>query len=167
MDLDQLRTILTTPDNVPIVLLLLVAPFYTWYGLRQALANDRLIAQLEADPEMAKSLRRKTQAWRPEWAREVHVWPYLLRIEFLAAIIVTIIINGVVDRLERAAGRAGQPYANHEPVESALVLPGLAGNAGILRPLDRQRGDAYLDHPGPDGDSLYRRQPSGQRLLHL
>ena len=92
MDLDQLRTILTTPDNVPIVLLLLVAPFYTWYGLRQALANDRLIAQLEADPEMAKSLHRKTQAWRPEWAREVHVWPYLLRIEFLAAIIVTIIL---------------------------------------------------------------------------
>src|ERR1035438_2595699 len=75
MDLDQLRTILTTPDNVPIVLLLLVAPFYTWYGLRQALANDRLIAQLEADPEMAKSHHRKTQAWRPEWAREVHVWP--------------------------------------------------------------------------------------------
>src|ERR1035441_831628 len=92
MDLDQLRTILTTPDNVPIVLLLLVAPFYTWYGLRQALANDRLIAQLEADPEMAKSLHRKTQAWRPEWAREVHVWPYLLRIEFLAPIIVTIIL---------------------------------------------------------------------------
>ena len=92
MDLDQLWTILTTPDNVPIVLLLLVVPFYAWYGLRQAFANDRLIAQLEADPEMAKTHHRKTQPWRPEWAREVHVWPYLLRIEFLAAIIVTVLL---------------------------------------------------------------------------
>src|SRR5450759_2056441 len=92
MDLHQLWTILSTPDNVPIVLLLFVVPFYTWYGLRQAFANDRLIAQLEANPEMAKTHHRKTQPWRPEWAREVHVWPYLLRIEFLAAIILTIIL---------------------------------------------------------------------------
>ena len=32
MDLHQLWTILSTPDNVPIVLLLFVVPFYTWYG---------------------------------------------------------------------------------------------------------------------------------------
>ena len=92
MDLHQLWTILSTPDNVPIVLLLFVVPFYTWYGLRQSFANDRLIAQLEANPEMAKTHHRKTQPWRPEWTREVHVWPFLLRIEFLAAIIVTIIL---------------------------------------------------------------------------
>ena len=92
MDFHQLWTIVSTPDNVPIVLLLFVVPFYTWYGLRQSFANDRLIAQLEADPEMAKTHHRKTQPWRPEWAREVHVWPYLLRIEFLAAIIVTVIL---------------------------------------------------------------------------
>ena len=92
MDLHQLWTILSTPDNVPIVLLLFVVPFYTWYGLRQAFANDRLIAQLEADPEMAKTHHRKTQPWKPGWASEVHVWPYLLRIEFLAAIIVTVIL---------------------------------------------------------------------------
>src|SRR6476646_167743 len=92
MDLHQLWTILSTADNVPIVLLLIVVPFYTWYGLRQSFANDRLIAQLEANPEMAKTHHRKTQPWRPEWTREVHVWPFLLRIEFLAAIIVTIIL---------------------------------------------------------------------------
>ena len=92
MDLHQLWTIVSTPDNVPIVLLLFVVPFYTWYGLRQAFANDRLIAQLEADPAMAKTHHRKTQPYRPGWAKEVHVWPYLLRIEFLAAIIVTVIL---------------------------------------------------------------------------
>jgi hypothetical protein len=92
MDFHQLWTILSTPDNVPITMLLLVVPFYTWYGLRQAFANDRLIAQLEADPQMAKTHHRKTQPWRPGWTREVHVWPFLLRIEFLAAIIVTFIL---------------------------------------------------------------------------
>ena len=58
MDLHQLWTILSTPDNVPIIVLLFVVPFYTWYALRQAFANDRLIAQLEADPEMAKTHHR-------------------------------------------------------------------------------------------------------------
>jgi hypothetical protein len=92
MDLHQLWTILSTPDNVPIVLLLFLVPFYTWYGMRQAFANDRLIAQLEADPALAKTHHRKTQPWRPGWAKEIHVWPFLLRIEFLAAIIVTLIL---------------------------------------------------------------------------
>jgi hypothetical protein len=92
MDLHQLWTIISTPDNVPIVLLMIVVPFYTWYGMRQAFANDRLIAQLEADPAMAKTHHRKTQPFKSGWARDVHVWPYLLRIEFLAAIIVSIIL---------------------------------------------------------------------------
>jgi len=92
MDWHQLWTILATPDNVPITLLLFVMPFYTWYGLRQSFANDRLIEQLEKDPQMAKTHHRKTQPWKPSWAREVHVWPFLLRIEFLAAIIVTVIL---------------------------------------------------------------------------
>jgi len=90
MDLHQLWTIISLPDNVPIVLLMFVVPFYTWYGLRQAFANDRLIGELEANPALAKTHHRKTQPWKPGWAREVHVWPYLLRIEFLAAIIVTL-----------------------------------------------------------------------------
>jgi len=92
MDLHQLWTIVSLPDNVPIVLLMIVVPFYTWYGLRQAFANDRLIVQLEGDAALAKTHHRKTQPWKPGWAREVHVWPFLLRIEFLAAIIVTLLL---------------------------------------------------------------------------
>jgi hypothetical protein len=92
MDLHQLWTIVSLPDNVPIVLLMIVVPFYTWYGLRQAFANDKLIAELEANPAMAKTHHRKTQPWKPGWAKEVHVWPFLLRIEFLATIIVTLLL---------------------------------------------------------------------------
>src|SRR5579864_4844882 len=92
MDLHQLWTIISLPDNVPIVLLMIVVPFYTWYGMRQAFANDQLITELEGNPALAKTHHRKTQPWKPGWAKEVHVWPYLLRIEFLAAIIVTLIL---------------------------------------------------------------------------
>ncbi len=92
MDFHQLWTILSAPDNIAIVVLLLAVPFYAWYGLRQAFANDRLIARLEADPELAKTHHRKTQPYQPGWDKEVHVWPYLLRIEFLAAIIVTVLL---------------------------------------------------------------------------
>src|SRR5579863_8933593 len=92
MDLHQLWTIVSLPDNVPIVLLMIVVPFYTWYALRQAFANDRLIAELEGNPALAKTHHRKTQPWKPGWAKEVHVWPFLLRIEFLAAIIVTLLL---------------------------------------------------------------------------
>jgi Cytochrome b(C-terminal)/b6/petD len=92
MDWHQLWEITSAPDNVPITSLLFLVPFFVWYGLRQSFANDRLIAQLEADPAMAKTHHRKTQPWRPEWVKEVHVWPFLLRVEFLAAVIVTIIL---------------------------------------------------------------------------
>ena len=92
MDWHQIWEITSAPDNVPIVAMLFLVPFYTWYGLRQARANDRLLDQLEADPQMAKTHHRKTLPWRPGWAKELHVWPYLLRIEFLTAIIVTAIL---------------------------------------------------------------------------
>src|SRR5687768_18509525 len=88
-DWHQLWKISSAPDNVPIVAMLFLVPFFTWMGIRQANANDRLINTLETDPKLAKSHHRKTEPWRPGWARELHVWPYLVRIEFLAAVIVT------------------------------------------------------------------------------
>src|SRR6266568_2774056 len=75
MDWHQLWTIASAPDNIPIVAMLFLAPFFTWLGIKQSRANDRL-----------------TEPWRPGWAKELHVWPYLVRIEFLAAVIVTVIL---------------------------------------------------------------------------
>ena len=92
MDWHQLWEITSAPDNVPIVALVFLVPFYMWYWLRQALANDRLIAQLETDPALAKTHHRKTYPFQPGWSKEVQVWPYLLRMEFLATIIVTVIL---------------------------------------------------------------------------
>jgi len=91
-DWGQLWKISSAPDNIPIVAMIPLVIFFTWLGLRQSKANDRLVRDLEGDPALAKTHHRKTQPWRPGWARELHVWPYLVRIEFLSAIIVTVIL---------------------------------------------------------------------------
>ena len=91
-DWHQIWKIVSAPDNVPIVAMLFLVPFFTWLGIKQARANDQLVETLEADPKLAKTHHRKAEPWRPGWAKELHVWPYLVRIEFLAAVIVTVIL---------------------------------------------------------------------------
>ena len=91
-DWHQLWMISSAPDNIPIVAMLFLVPFFTWMGIKQAVANDRLIKELETDPKLAKTHHRKVEPWRPGWARELHVWPYLVRIEFLATVIVTVVL---------------------------------------------------------------------------
>ena len=91
-DWHQLWKISSAPDNVPIVAMLFLVPFFTWMGIKQAVANDRLITHLEQDPKEAKTHHRKAEPWRPGWAREIHVWPYLVRVEFLATVIVTVVL---------------------------------------------------------------------------
>ncbi|MCE9636800.1 MAG: cytochrome C [Planctomycetes bacterium] len=64
--------------------------YYLWYGFREGVRHDRLITQLEADPALAKTHHRKPYPFHPAWDKVVHTWPYLLRVEFLAALIVTV-----------------------------------------------------------------------------
>ncbi len=41
--------IVTKPDNIPIVGMLILVLFFTWVGLRQAMKNDRLIDEGRED----------------------------------------------------------------------------------------------------------------------
>jgi hypothetical protein len=125
MDWHQLWEIISAPDNVPIVGLIFLVPFYVWYGLRQATANDRLIAQLEADPQMAKTHHRKTFPFLKDWSREVHVWPYLLRIEFLAAIIVTVILIVWSITLNAPLEELSNPNLTMNPAKAPWYFLGL------------------------------------------
>jgi hypothetical protein len=125
MDWHQLWEIVSAPDNVPIVALIFLVPFYTWYGLRQALANDRLIAQLEADPQLAKTHHRKVFPYEAGWPREVHVWPYLLRIEFLAAIIVTAILIVWSITLNAPLEEPANPNLTMNPAKAPWYFLGL------------------------------------------
>src|SRR5512135_3571600 len=74
--MDNLIAIISKPDNVPIVLLLFLIIFYTWYALRKALRNDRQDTSEEA-----------------KLADKVQVWPNLVRVEFLAAILIMAILT--------------------------------------------------------------------------
>ncbi len=125
MDWAQLWEIASTPDNVPIAALLFVVPFFTWYGLRQAFANDRLVAQLQADPQLAKTHHRKTFPFRPDWSREVHVWPFLLRMEFLAAIIVTVILMAWSLSLDAPLEEPANPNLTMNPAKAPWYFLGL------------------------------------------
>lgn len=72
------RSIVTKPDNVPIVMLLASVGYFTWLGLRRAVLNDDLIAKgqppLEKDDE------------------KVLVWPDLVYTEMICMIICTALL---------------------------------------------------------------------------
>jgi len=125
MDWAQLWEIASAPDNVPIVGLIVLVPFYCWYGLKQSFANDRLIAQLEADPAMAKTHHRKVQPWKMGWDREVHVWPFLLRIEFLATIIVTLVLMVWSITLDAPLEEPANPSLTMNPSKAPWYFLGL------------------------------------------
>ncbi len=68
--------IVTKPDNIPIVILMLMVLVYTWIAFYKAFANDKRL--LEGKP-----------VWEgePYNQEKVHTWPHLLNIEFIVAII--------------------------------------------------------------------------------
>ena len=125
MDWHQLWTIVSLPDNVPIVGMMFILPFFTWYGFRQAFANDRLIDQLEADADLAKTHHRKVEPFQKGWARELHVWPYLLRMEFLAAVIVTAILMVWSITLDAPLEEPANPSLTMNPSKAPWYFLGL------------------------------------------
>jgi len=125
MDWGQIWEIISAPDNVPIVALLFLVPFFTWYGLRQALANDRLIDRLTKDPELAKTHHRKVEPYREGWAQKLYVWPYLLRVEFLTAIIVTVILMVWSITLNAPLEEPANPNLTMNPAKAPWYFLGL------------------------------------------
>ena len=121
----QLWEIAAAPDNVPIVGMLFLIPFYVWYAFRQAKQNDRLIASLEADPAAAKTAYRKVEPWHPKWEREVHTWPYLMRIEFVAAILVTVLLMVWSLALNAPLEEPANPNVTMNPAKAPWYFLGL------------------------------------------
>ena len=125
MDWGQLWSVAAAPDNIPIVGMLFLVPFFTWMGFRQARANDKPVDQLEADPKLAKTHHRKTWPWNANWARDLHVWPYLLRMEFLAVIIVTVILFVWSITLNAPLEEPSNPNLTMNPAKAPWYFLGL------------------------------------------
>ncbi|MER3523156.1 MAG: cytochrome C [Ignavibacteria bacterium] len=100
--MEHLWKIVTKPDNLPIVLMLVLTIFYTWYAMRKALRNDR-----QEIPEEAKQ------------ADKVQVWPFLVKVEFLGALVVMVILtfwSFLIDApLEEPANPALTPNPSKAP----------------------------------------------------
>jgi hypothetical protein len=125
MDWRQLWEIISAPDNVPIVGLIPLLAFYIYLAWKQAHANDELIVQLEGDAALAKTHHRKTWPFQAGWQKEVHVWPFLLRIEFLAAIIVTIILMVWSITLNAPLEEPANPNLTMNPAKAPWYFLGL------------------------------------------
>jgi Cytochrome b(C-terminal)/b6/petD len=125
MDWNQLWQIVSAPDNVPIVALIPLLAFYLLLAWRQAKANDTLMAQLAGDAALAKTHHRKAWPFQPGWQKEVHVWPFLLRMEFLAAIIVTIILMVWSISLNAPLEEPANPNLTMNPAKAPWYFLGL------------------------------------------
>lgn len=77
---EHFRTIVTTPDNVPIVGMLFVMVYFTWYAMRKAVLNDERLEQ--GKPPIEKE----------ESDQKVLVFPYLIFIEFVVALFYAIML---------------------------------------------------------------------------
>ncbi len=74
------KTIVSTPDNVPIVGMLFVMAYFTWYAMRKAVLNDE---RLKAG---------KPPIEKEESDQKVLVFPYLIFIEFVVALFYAIML---------------------------------------------------------------------------
>jgi hypothetical protein len=119
------RLIVTKPDNVPIVGLIFLLVFFTWYSMREAVLNDRRIAAGKGPIEKEESDR-------------VWVWPDLVYTELISLILcsVVLIVWSIFLKapLEQPANPANTPNPSKAPwyflgLQEMLVYfdPWLAG----------------------------------------
>ena len=74
---------------------------------------------------MAKTHHRKAWPFQPGWQKEIHVWPFLLRVEFLAAIIVTIILMIWSITLNAPLEEPANPNLTMNPAKAPWYFLGL------------------------------------------
>lgn len=74
------RSIVSTPDNVPIVAMIFIFGYFTWYAMRKAVLNDQRVERGEPTVEQT------------ETNEKVFVFPYLIFIEFVAALAYALVL---------------------------------------------------------------------------
>ena len=122
---ENFRLIIAKPDNVPIVGLIFLVLFFTWYSMREAVLNDRRIERGDPVDEKVEEDR-------------VWVWPDLVYTELICLILcsVLLVVWSIVLKapLEQPANAAATPNPSKAPwyflgLQEMLVYfdPWLAG----------------------------------------
>ena len=122
---ENFSLIIGKPDNVPIVALIFLLAFFTWFSIREGVRNDRRIA--DGKPPIEKD--EEDRVW---------TWPDLVYTELIAIVVCTVIIIvwsiGLEAPLEQPANPANTPNPSKAPwyflgLQEMLVYfdPWLAG----------------------------------------
>ena len=156
--MENLLLIISKPDNIPIIILFLSVPLCTWIAFREAFKNDKAIAEGKTPVEAVLG----AEVNLPE---KLHVWPYLLRIEFLSALFCLIFMLvwsiGLNAPLESPANANITPNPSKAPwyflgLQELLVYfdPWIAGVALPLVILVGLMAIPYVD-VNPKGNGYY------------
>ena len=104
--------IIAKPDNVPIVGLIFLVIFFTWYSMREAVLNDRRIAAGDDPIEKEESGR-------------VWVWPDLVYTELIALIVCTAVLVVWSILLEAPIEQPANPANTPNPSKAPWYFLGL------------------------------------------
>jgi hypothetical protein len=107
------RLIVTKPDNVPIVGMLFLVPFFTWFALREAVRNDQRIA--EGKPLIEQE----------ETAEKVLTWPDLVYTELICMVVLTVVLIGWSIALEAPLEQPANPSSSPNPSKAPWYFLGL------------------------------------------
>ena len=109
---ENFRLIIAKPDNVPIVALIFLIIFFTWYSMRQAVLNDRRIAAGDEPIEKQESGR-------------VWVWPDLVYTELIALILCSVVLVVWSILLEAPIEQPANPANTPNPSKAPWYFLGL------------------------------------------
>ncbi len=107
------REIITTPDNVPIVAMLFLMAYFTWFSLRKATLNDERLAS--GKPPIEKE----------ESDQKVLVFPYLIFIEFVVALFYSIMLVAWALALKAPLEDPANPTISPNPSKAPWYFLGL------------------------------------------
>ncbi len=87
---NNMWSIMAVPDNFPILVMAVLVAYFLYLSFKMGLANDRLRAMARnADGGLVDIMYPEAERGLPD---KVHVWPYLVRIEFIAVILTTALL---------------------------------------------------------------------------
>ncbi len=153
------RLIVTKGDNVPIVGMLFLIAFFLWFSLWQAKRNDEIVGR-------GGNLKEEIES-----NRKVFVWPDLLYIEFIAILVVTVVLVAwsilIKAPIEEPANPTDSPNPSKAPwyflgLQEMLVYfdPWLAGVVFPSLIIVGLMAIPYLDkNPKGNGYYTFRERP--------
>jgi len=156
----------TRPDNVPIVAMIYLLGFFTWLGAYQAVINDRRLAAGQGPVEK-------------DYADKVLVWPDLIYVELIGAILVTVLLLVWSLVLKAPLEQPANPAVTPNPSKAPWYFVGFqemlvffdASVAGVILPaliIFGLMAIPYLDF-NPKGNGYYtiRQRKFAHAVFHF